>query len=523
VPFIAAAAALIVMAAQPLAGAAGGVRTQSLREGVTNAGIMEHLEKFQAIASANDDTRASGTPGYDASANYVKNRLTAAGYDVRVQEFDFIFFDETADPILERVSPNPEVYQNVDDFLTMEYSGSGNVTAPLVPTNDIIIPPGATASTSSSGCEPEDFPAATDGAIALVQRGTCDFIVKAQNAEAAGAVGVIIFNEGQEGRQETLNGTLGEPVGIPAMGTSFAVGEELYNLTKTSTVTMHMFTQVITEERSTSNVLADTPGGRPDRVVVVGAHLDSVPEGPGINDNGSGSGAILEVAEELAELDVTPRNKVRFAFWGAEESGLVGSEHYVASLSQRQLSKIFLNLNFDMVASPNYVRFVYDGNGSDTAVKGPSGSGQIERVFTEYFSSQGLASEPTEFSGRSDYGPFIAEGIPAGGLFTGAEGVKTEEQEEVYGGVAGLAYDPCYHQFCDDLIEPNSEPALEAAYGPSVLIGNVNMKALREMSDATAHAVLTFAMTQSSPSGTDRSGHTYDPEELEFNGSHARR
>jgi len=215
--------------------------------------------------------------------------------------------------------------------------------------------------------------------------------------------------------------------------------------------------------------------------VVVGAHLDSVIEGPGINDNGSGTSTILEIAEEMSELGYTKKNKlqrqVRFAFWGAEENGLLGSEYYVENLTANQLSKIYANLNFDMLGSPNYVRFVYDGDGSDSDPAGPPGSGQIESIFTEYFESQGLESEPTEFSGRSDYGPFIAVGIPAGGLFSGAEGIKTPEQAAIYGGTAGEPYDPCYHEACDD-------------------ITNLSTRALFELGDAAAHATLTLARSK---------------------------
>ena len=230
-------------------------------------------------------------------------------------------------------------------------------------------------------------------------------------------------------------------------------------------------------EAQTSNVIANTPGGDATKTIVVGAHLDSVDGGAGINDNGSGTATILEIAEEMAEAGVKPRQKVRFAFWGAEESGLLGSEHYVDSLSDTALSRIVANLNFDMVGSPNYVRFVYDGDGSDTDPAGPPGSGQIERMFTNYFDSQGLDSAPTEFSGRSDYGPFIAVGIPAGGLFTGAEGVKTAEEAAIFGGTAGEAYDPCYHQACDDMT-------------------NLSTKALSEMGDAAAHAIFRLAVTK---------------------------
>ena len=184
------------------------------------------------------------------------------------------------------------------------------------------------------------------------------------------------------------------------------------------------------------------------------------------------------IAEELAEAGTKPRQKLRFAFWGAEESGLLGSEHYVNELSDDELSSLYANLNFDMLGSTNYVRFVYDGDGSDTPVTGPAGSGQIEDVFTQYFAAQGLASAPTEFSGRSDYGPFIAVGIPAGGLFSGAEGIKTAAQQATYGGTAGAPYDPCYHQACDTMT-------------------NLSTKALNELGDAAAHATLSLARTKS--------------------------
>lgn len=173
--------------------------------------------------------------------------------------------------------------------------------------------------------------------------------------------------------------------------------------------------------------------------------------GRGSTTNGSGSSYNLESAIKLAGSGIKLENKVRFAFWGAEEEGLIGSTFYVNSLSDDEFSKILLNVNFDMIASPNYVRFVYDGDGSDTPTAGPPGSAQIEEVFNDYFDSIGLAHDPTAFDGRSDYGPFIARGAPAGGLFTGAEGIKTPAQAATYGGTAGVAYDHCYHQACDTI------------------------------------------------------------------------
>jgi Zn-dependent M28 family amino/carboxypeptidase len=485
VAIVLALALVTALAMVGVASAAVDTNSSKLRTAVTTKGIMKHQTQFQEIADANNNSRASGTPGFDASVDYVASKLRAAGYDVVVQPFTFPFFQELAPTTFSQTAPIAKTYQDGTDFFIQEYSVSGNVVdKAVVPTNDVQIPPGPTASSSNSGCEASDFvPASeTEEQVALIQRGTCGFGQKAQNAEAAGYDAAIIFNEGQAGRTDAINGTLGEPgVTIPVIGTTFAVGEELYKASPGARVSISATT--LLDNGNTANVIADTKAGRTDRVVVVGAHLDSVPEGPGINDNGSGSATILEVALQMSKLGIQPRNQVRFAFWGAEESGLLGSEHYVSTLSKSQLNDIAVNLNFDMVSSPNYVRFVFDGDGSDTGTSGPTGSGVVEDVLNDYFASQGLQTEPTALDGRSDYGPFIDVGIPAGGLFTGAEGIKTPEQAAIYGGTAGVAYDPCYHAACDD-------------------ITNLNKRALNQMSDATAHATVAFAQTTSAVGGT---------------------
>ncbi len=485
-------AAAILMATGLLAPtqafAVDNVNSKKLRDAVTVNGILQHERALQRIANQNDGIRASGTPGFDASARYVTKKLRKAGYTVHQQKFVFPFFQELAAPTLARVSPNPAEVETVN----FTYSGSGDVTGQLVPTNDIIIPPTPTPS-SSSGCEPADFPAAPAGpAIALIQRGTCDFTVKAANAAAAGYEAALIFNEGQPGRVDLLDGTLGGNISpIPVLGLSFADGASLYSQTQAGPVVMHATSSNENDPaRTTVNIIADSPKGKiKGQTVLVGAHLDSVTAGPGINDNGSGSATILEIAEQLKALKYTKKlqRQVRFAFWGAEENGTLGSEHYVDSLTDNQRSKIYANLNFDMLGSPNYVRMVYDGDGSDTPDAGPPGSDAIERIFTDYFAAQGLASKPTAFDGRSDYGAFIEVGIPAGGLFSGAEDVKSPEEAAIYGGTAGVAYDACYHQACDT-------------------ITNLNTKALYEMGDAAAHATLTLAMSKTGlyPDGSRR-------------------
>ncbi len=457
------------------ASAVSTVNTAKLRHAVTVNKILVHERALQRIADANGGIRASGTAGFDASGAYVMKRLKKAGYSVRKQEFTFPFFRELAPAQLAEVTPTATAIATH----TMDYSGSGAVTASVVPI-DVTVPPAPTPS-STSGCEAADFAGVPAGSIGLIQRGTCTFEVKAQNAAAAGLAAVVVFNEGQPGRSDLLTGTLSNPQTIPVVGISYADGERLYRATQSGPVTARVVTSTDNDpNRKTFNIIADSKQGRnADETVVVGAHLDSVIAGPGINDNGSGSATILTIAEQMAKLKYGKKlqRQVRFAFWGAEENGTLGSEHYVADLNDHRLGELYANLNFDMLGSPNYIRMVYDGNGSDTPAAGPPGSGEIEKIFTDYFTGQGLATTPTAFDGRSDYGAFIGAGIPAGGLFSGAENVKTEEQAAIYGGTAGEAYDKCYHKACDDLT-------------------NLNTTALAELGDAAAHATLVLALSK---------------------------
>ena len=224
------------------------------------------------------------------------------------------------------------------------------------------------------------------------------------------------------------------------------------------------------------NLIADWPGGDPDQVLMVGAHLDGVRAGPGINDNGSGSAAVLETALAVARSGYRPAKHLRFAWWGAEELGLVGSGRYVSSLSSADLARITGYLNYDMIGSLNAGYFVYDGDDSDGVGSGPGpdGSAEIESVINAYFAGIGVPTRGTDFDGRSDYGPFIRAGIPAGGTFTGAEGRKTTEQARLWGGQAGVAFDRCYHASCDTT-------------------ANIDDTALDRNADSIAHTVWTLA------------------------------
>ncbi|MBG0820457.1 M20/M25/M40 family metallo-hydrolase [Planomonospora sp. ID91781] len=439
---------------------------------VKGKNVHKHLEKFQEIATANGGNRAAGSPGYDASLAYVQDKLRRAGYTTSTTDVEFpLSWEEFSPAVLQQTAPEAKTYTVGTDFVTVHSSGGGDVTAE-VQVVDAVIPTPETPNTSTAGCEDADFAGFVPGRIALLQRGTCPFVDKATNAKEAGAAGVIFFNEGQPGRTDPLEFDIVEwRFGFPIVMASTAVGLDLADSPGT---TVRLKVDAATTVGRTKNLIADSRWGKKGEIVMVGAHLDSVPEGAGINDNGSGSAAILETALKLAK--VPTKHKLRFAFWGAEELGLLGSEQYVAGLSQAEKDKIRLYLNFDMVASPNDVTFLYDGDDSDAegAGAGPAGSAEIEKLFEKYYAKRSLGFEGTDFDGRSDYGPFIADGIPSGGIFTGAEGIKTEEQAAKFGGTAGAPYDPCYHAACDG-------------------ITNINAAALERNSKAIAYATTFYA------------------------------
>ncbi len=499
---VAALCALAVLAVPATAAAApNNNNSPKLREAVSVPEIREHMEALQAIANVNGGNRLAGFPGHAASAAYVKQRLEAAGYEAKYHDFTYNYTGPRTAPVLSVVGgPSYASGFQFQASTSLTPADNADVTRPLYAVDLVIPRPGAPAP-STSGCEVADFAGFTAGAIALVQRGTCDFVVKIQNAINAGASAVVIMNEGDTPARSGLSGFNPATTGdIPVLAATYAVGVELANgvVNGLTGRTVRVKVDLVTiQNLPTRNVVAQT-SGRADNVIVVGAHLDGVDDGPGINDNASGSGTILEIAEQMAKTK--PRNAVRFIWFSAEESGLLGSTAYVNSLSTAQKADIAGMLNFDMLASPNFVRFVYDGDLSSFPgpVGGvPAASAQIEKIFNDYFAAQGLATAPTAFDGRSDYRAFIQNGIPAGGLFTGAEVIKTAAQAAIYGGAAGEQYDPCYHAFCDTLETVTGTPPAVALANPAsaaALAGN-GLIGLDQMSDAAAHATIVLAQS----------------------------
>jgi Zn-dependent M28 family amino/carboxypeptidase len=446
----------------------GPALARNLARKVTVSGINRHLIALQRFADQTDRTRAASTEGHRRSAEYIATKLEAQGFIVTRQEFPFVFTKTLAE--------NLAVAGQAVPISIMTYSPStpvGGITAPLA-----VVPVDATP-----GCEATDYTGVdVAGKIALIKRGGCTFAIKGQNAAAAGAVGAIVYNNAPG----PLNGTLGDPAAgvIPIGGVSDTDGAAL---TAQPGASVKLELRAQTQNTTSYNVIAETQTGNHQNVVMAGAHLDSVVQGPGINDNGSGSATLLETALQLGGAPKV-NNAVRFAWWSAEEFGLVGSNFYVGSLDFEEQLNIALYLNFDMIASPNAARFVYDGDGSAGQNNpGPFGSAQIEQAFTDFLTATEVESEPTPFNGRSDYGGFIAQGIPAGGLFSGAEGVKTEDQAAKWGGVAGMPYDSCYHQMCDNL-------------------GNLDRNVLDSNADAIAFVLGSYAISTEDINGIPPGG-----------------
>lgn len=425
--------------------------------------LIGHLEQLEAIAADNDGNRASGTSGYDASVDYVVQTLTDAGFEVQTPEFAFDQFIWGNQTLSADGTDIP-----VEALQFSPATPDGGLVAPLV-----------VGAPDALGCTAEEWGAADlTGAVALVTRGTCEFSQKARVAAERGAVALLIANNEDGIVDGTLGGKDNSP--IPVGGISQESGNEL-RAQAPGSVDLTLDTQTTTSQ--SRNVIAQTSTGATDNVVVVGAHLDGVPEGAGINDNGSGVAAVLETARSLGgDPDVT--NAVRFAFWGAEELGLFGSEKYVESLSEDELLRIALYLNYDMVGSPNAGYLTYDGDDSDRvgAPAGPEGSAAVERISEIGLLEAGVSPNGTDFDGRSDYAPFVMAGIPAGGVFSGADDRKTELQAELWGGEANEPFDPNYHTAQDTL-------------------ENIDRDALLRNSRAAAFSVGAFAHSVEGPNG----------------------
>lgn len=400
-------------------------------------------------------TRVIGSKGHLATIDYIRSTLASLGdyYTISNQSFPAVL---------------GEVYEArlVLGDVVPKSARPMSLTPPTPKKNPVFAP---LVLVAGAGCNAKDYPSTVDGAIALIRRGECSFGDKSALAGKAGAVAAVIFNN-EDG---AVSGTLGAPDKnhIATFGLS---GKEavpyIEALGKGEAVLASAYVDSVVENILTNNVIAQTRGGDPDNCVMLGGHSDSVGEGPGINDDGSGSLTLLEIAVQMSQYRV--KNCVRFAWWAGEEEGLLGSEYYTSQLSETENMKIRLFMDYDMLASPNYAYQIYNA----TDAVNPVGSEELRDLYIDWYKQHGQNYTFVPFDGRSDYVGFITNGIPGGGIATGAEGIKTKKEQAMFGGIAGEWYDPCYHQICDTT-------------------NNLDLTAWEINSKLVAHSVATYALS----------------------------
>ncbi|KAJ4255983.1 hypothetical protein NW762_009057 [Fusarium torreyae] len=405
------------------------VSSKKLQKLITEKGLVRNLEKLNDIAYANGGNRAFGLPGYDASVDFIYKELSKLkGFKTWKQDFPANFTDTQA----AEVTVDDETFRTVALTYTPSTPEEG-VTAELVHGPE-----------GEDACDVANYSGLdVEGKVVLVERGLCPdgttFAGKVKPAAAAGAEVVVIYNSDEA---KLTAGTLSNPNPKEYVPTGLIDQEpgQALKAKLDAGEKIEVFVKIIQkiEERTTQNVFAETKGGDGENVVVLGAHLDSVQAGPGINDDGSGTSLILENAKALQHFST--KLKVRFGWWGAEENGLVGSRYYVNNLKPDEVDNILAYLNFDMVSRGFFG--VFDGTGEQKGPGGPPGSEVIEDLFRDYFKAKKIEVTPVGLTGGTDYVPF-QEVIkkPVGGLFTGT----------------GLEQDACYHQACDNITNPVPE------------------------------------------------------------------
>lgn len=402
------------------------VNSKKLQDAITTEGLMGNLEKLDSIAKANGGNRAFGLPGYAASVEYILSRTqNSTKFRTWTQDFPALF--SQVNSIAFRVGN--QSYHAIGLTYSPSTSAEG-WTAPMV-----------VGASGPEGCTNEGYSNLdVEDKIVLVQRGSCPdgttLAGRLKPAAAAGARAVVIYTDLTT---PVTGGSLSRPNPeeyVPGFFINKADGEALVSRLQGGEAIEGYVQQTQTiSTKITQNVFTETIDGDPTNVVMLGAHLDSVQAGAGINDDGSGTTLILEVKTALEKFRV--KNKVRFAWWGAEENGLLGSRYYTANLNGSEATNILTYLNFDMVSRGYFG--VFDGDGSSYNLSGPAGSDAIEKIFVEDFTKKGINVTAARFTGGSDYQPFMDIGKPVGGLHTGT----------------GVEQDPCYHQACDTIENPN--------------------------------------------------------------------
>jgi Zn-dependent M28 family amino/carboxypeptidase len=435
---------------------------RSLAAKVTAERMFTRLRALQDIANANRGNRADGTPGYDASVEYVAKALRDRGFGVTTPQFDRLY---TVSPGRPAVTVAGRSYQ-VDQASLLVRTPPGGLTGQLV------------RPTQPAGCSPSDYPSdVPKGAIAFTDDTRCSVVDKQNSAAAKGAAALIVVSQptGAGAPPTLFNPGYYNQLTVPVA----VVGATGAAALAYATAPVRLVLDAETIKITSRNVVAQTKTGSPNEVVMVGTHLDSPRDSPGINDSGSGVAAVLETALQLGPLPPV-NNAVRFVFWGAEEDGLNGVMDCLFGLDRERLNDIALYLNFDMLGSPNAGFFTDDGDQSGPPAPGvafgdvPEGSAGIERTLSAYLSLAGKRPADMPLTTRADYHPFMVAGVPIGGMTTGAAQPKTTVQARLWGGQPGLWFDPNYLSARD-------------------IIDNINREALAVMGSGVAFAVGSYA------------------------------
>ncbi|KAL2167497.1 hypothetical protein VTG60DRAFT_1191 [Thermothelomyces hinnuleus] len=434
------------------------VTSEALQATISIDALFSRAKQLFKIAHLSEDeyghpTRVIGSKGHLGTLEYIYNSLVALGdyYVLSTQPFPAVTGTVFESRLL------------ID--LTVAESASPMSLTP--PTKERQPVDGKLVLVANEGCGAADYPSDLKGNIAFIKRGTCPFGTKSELAGRAGAVAAVVFNN----ENGPLSGTLGTPSDdhVATFGLSGSEAAPFVRrLEAGETVEASAYIDSEVKSIETTNIIAQTRDGDPENCVMLGGHSDSVTEGPGINDDGSGSLTLLEVATQLTNFTVN--NCVRFAWWSGEEEGLLGSDYYVSVLSPEENKRIRLFMDYDMLASPNFAYQVYDARNDVN----PVGSQELRDLYVDWYIAHGLNYTFIPFDGRSDYDGFIKNGIPGGGVATGAEGIKTEEETAFFGGEAGVPYDVCYHAICDT-------------------ISNLNLTAWELNTKLVAHSVATYA------------------------------
>ncbi|CEL56744.1 putative aminopeptidase [Rhizoctonia solani AG-1 IB] len=423
--------------------------SQVYQESITIDGLLAHAKKWQEFADRANGTRSFDTKGYKLSADYVHDLAKSSGYKVtrqtvkfpqstiRSQELEINHKVFGPGEVIALINSPPTPKEGINASLALVLDEPSTFTGP--------------------GCNSDDY----DGldvrkAVVFMSSSGCTFATKSAVAKRAGALGVVIYNDvpGKGPIQGQISSNASE--NLPTVMIGYDDAQEYIKILRADefpervAITMKVDSSMKVLE--SYNIIAQTQWGNKDNVIHVGAHLDSVPAGPGINDNGSGSAAIAELLVQLAKLKSSV-NAVRFSWWTNGENGSIGSKHYIDSLSGEERKKIAMYINVDTIASPNYIYGIHDGSNSSefNTIVPPPGSAALERLFQADFESKNIPWAIAGFTSSSDYDAFAKVGIPVGGLVTGGDGIKSEAQAAKFGGQAGVPFDKCYHQTCDTI------------------------------------------------------------------------